>query len=50
MKIDFSKRWDDHRWFAWHPVKIDKTDWRWLEMVTRCRFEGAYGNRWLYRA
>lgn len=24
-----------HPWFAWHPVKVIRNDWRWLEKVDR---------------
>ena len=32
-KIKNKKKW--RRWFAWHPVRIDNHDCRWLEYVER---------------
>ena len=38
-----------HRWFAWHPVRVDN-EWVWLEYVERLGVDGdGYGDSWKYR-
>lgn len=34
-----------HKWFAWHPVRLDWYTWAWLEYVERAK--GIDG--WVYR-
>ena len=39
------------RWFAWYPVKTDKSEWAWLETVNRVH-DLSDGNQlriWYYR-
>lgn len=44
-----------HRWFAWHPVRLDDTgQWAWMESVVRwalpASFDGDGGMIWAYRS
>lgn len=58
MKFTFHKslnleQW--HRWFAWHPVKLEvdpgeDSTWVWLETIEQRRQPGwPYGYTWRYR-
>ncbi len=44
-----------HRWFAWHPVTVDKGDTVWWDMVERRAvwlgggYDGTGGYRWQHR-
>ncbi len=33
LKLAHRGEW--HRWFAWHPVRVDTRECRWLEVVER---------------
>lgn len=33
-------------WFAWYPVAVTHTDWRWLERVERWREATWDDNKW----
>lgn len=62
MKFDCGETWEEkrkrleqwHRWFAWHPVKVEDHDCRWFEVVERQRiyYRGMRGSWWItyYRA
>lgn len=43
---------DWHRWFAWHPVRIDSR-WHWLEWIERkgtvWEVTSTWGYDWEYR-
>lgn len=42
-----------HRWFAWHPVVLDRKSWVWLEWVDRKSItnsgDGRHCRAWNYR-
>jgi len=43
---DAKRQW--HAWYAWHPVRIDSNDCRWLETIQR-RQRGNYYIHYEYR-
>lgn len=41
QKIKTKQRW--HRWFAWHPIRVDEHNCAWLQNVMRI---GTRGRRY----
>lgn len=46
-RVERIREW--HRWFAWHPVCVGRSDSRWLETVERRRDWDRDGGFWEYR-
>ena len=48
MKLNFARRTEWYRWFAWYPVLIGTRKYAWLEMVER-RYDTAEWYRVCHR-
>lgn len=55
MKYDCDKRSDYlsswHKWFAWHPARVEHNDCRWWEWVERKGTQGmdSGGTHWNFK-
>lgn len=49
-KPQTSRIW--HRWFAWYPVKVGQSEFRWLEAVERKNLaqDSSQPKLWRYRS
>lgn len=44
------KRTEWHRWFAWHPVKLESGGYVWMQFVQRRMYKFYdYTEWWIYR-